>query len=240
MGLLHSNLTHGDNSARANDALRDHMPSWEALGLMSPDLDARKRMLSELSEDSPAGKSRRAKFRSAMEQITHEYSGLGMEMNHRYNSGAVFQKDEGAWPPLPEDPIFHHEPLTYPGSRLPHAWLNTAVPGKKISTIDLAGHGKFTLFTGIGGQKWKDAAAVVGRNLSVPIAVYSIGYSLDYEDIYFDWEKLRQVEENGCVLVRPDRFVAWRNKTLHQDCEKQLTEVMKVILFRQTVPQSSN
>jgi hypothetical protein len=87
MGLLHSNLTHGDNSARANDALRDHMPSWEALGLMSPDLDARKRMLSELSEDSPAGKSRRAKFRSAMEQITHEYSGLGMEMNHRYNSG---------------------------------------------------------------------------------------------------------------------------------------------------------
>lgn len=208
------------------------MPLWEALGLMSADLDERKRMLSELSEDSSAGQSRRAKFRSAIEQITHEYSGLGMEMNHRYNSGAVFQKDEGPWPPLPKDSIFYHQTMTYPGSRLPHAWLTTAIPGKKISTIDLAGHGKFTLFTGIGGRKWKDAAEVVDRNLGVPIQVYSIGYGQDYEAMYFDWEKLRDVEENGCVLVRPDRFVTWRSATLPEDYGNKLLEVMKVILFR--------
>jgi hypothetical protein len=49
-------------------------------------------MLSELSQDSPTGQSRRAKFHSAIEQIAHKYSGLGMEMNQRYHSGAVFQK----------------------------------------------------------------------------------------------------------------------------------------------------
>jgi hypothetical protein len=221
-----------DDFSRANNALRDHMPSWEALGLMSADLGERKRMFSELSEDSPAGQSRRAKFRSAIEQITHEYSGLGMEMNHRYNSGAVFQKDEGPWPPLPEDSIFYHHPLTYPGSRLPHAWLNTAVPSKKKSTIDLAGHGKFTLFTGIGGWKWKDAAESVERSLGVPMVAYSIGYGQDYEAMYFDWERLRQVEEDGCVLVRPDRFVAWRSAILPEDCGNKLLEVMKAILFR--------
>ena len=208
------------------------MPSWEALGLMSPDLEERKKMLSELSEDSPAGQSRRVKFRSAIEQIAHEYSGLGMEMNHRYHSGAVFQDDEGAWPPLPDNPIFYHEPITFPGSRLPHAWLNTAVPGKKLSTIDLAGHGKFTLFTGIGGQKWRDAAGIVENILGVPIMVYSIGFGQDYEAMYFDWERLRQVDENGCVLVRPDRFVAWRSVNLPEGCEDKLTEVMKKILFR--------
>jgi hypothetical protein len=165
-------------------------------------------MLSELSQDSPTGQSRRAKFRSAIEQIAHKYSGLGMEMNQRYHSGAVFQNDEVPWPPLPENPIFHHEPITYPGSRLPHAWLNTAVPGKKLSTIDLAGHGNFTLFIGIGGQKWRDAAKITESTLRVPIVVYSIGFGQDYEAMYFDWERLRQVDENGCVLVRPDRFVA--------------------------------
>lgn len=219
-------------SARANDALRDHMPSWEALGLMSTDLEERKKIIAELSQDSAAGRVRRSKFRSAIEKISHEYSGLGMEMNQRYNSEGVFQKDEGAWPPLSEDPIFYYNPITYPGARLPHAWLNTAVPGKKISTIDLAGHGKFTLFTGIGGQKWRDAAKMVESVLGVPIAVYCIGYGQDYESMYFDWDRLREVEENGCVLTRPDRFVAWRSMTMPEGCEEMLMEVMEKILFR--------
>jgi hypothetical protein len=217
---------------RANDALRDHMPSWEALGLMSADLEERKKMLAELSEDSAAGSARRLKFRSAIENIAHEFSGLGMEMNQRYNSGGVFQKDEGARPPLPEDPIFYHNPITYPGARLPHAWLNTAIPGKKISTLDLAGHGKFTLFTGIGGQKWRDAAKMVEGALGVPIVVYSIGYGQEYESMYFDWDRLREVEENGCVLTRPDRVVAWRSTSLAEGYEIKLMDVMGKILFR--------
>lgn len=199
---------------------------------MSPDLDERKKILAELSEDSAAGKARRYKFRAAIETLSHEFSGLGMEMNQRYNSEAVFQKDEGAWPPLSEDPIFYHNPITYPGARLPHAWLNTAVPSKKISTIDLAGQGKFTLFTGIGGHKWRDAAKTAEGVLGVPIAVYSIGYGQEYESVYFDWDRLREVEENGCVLTRPDRFVAWRSITMPEGCEEKLMVVMKKILFR--------
>ncbi len=45
-------------------------------------------------------------------------------------------------------------------------------------------------------------------------------------------ERRREVEEDGCVLVRPDRFVAWRSMELADDCESKLKEVMKAVLGR--------
>ena len=62
------------------------------------------------------------------------------------------------------------------------------------------------------------------------IVSYSIGWKQDYEDVYFDWAKKREVEEDGCVLVRPDRFVAWRSVDMIEDTKKKLEEVMRSIL----------
>jgi len=39
---------------------------------------------------------------------------------------------------------------TYPGSRLPHAWLDLPRRRKAISTHDLAGKGAFCIFVGVG------------------------------------------------------------------------------------------
>jgi hypothetical protein len=133
-------------------------------------------------------------------------------MNQRYINplAAVYVDDEELMSPpgFARDPVLYYQPSTYPGCRVPHAWLNTIVPAKRISTIDLTGHGKFTLLTGTGGRKaWAQAAAKVMENLQIPIVVYSIGYLEDYEDVYLDWTRLREVEENGAVLVRPDRVV---------------------------------
>src|SRR5699024_12013042 len=69
--------------------------------------------------------------------------------------------------PLPDDPIKVHQITTYPGKRLPHCWLNSRSPGNRYSTIDLAGHGRFTLLTGPGGQKWKEAARAVSESVGV-------------------------------------------------------------------------
>jgi hypothetical protein len=68
--------------------------------------------------------------------------------------------------------------------------------------------------------------------LGVPIVVYSIGYGQEYESMYFDWDRLREVEENGCVLTRPDRVVAWRSTSLAEGYEIKLMDVMGKILFR--------
>ena len=115
--------------------------------------------------------------------------------------------------PAKEDSVLYYVPNTYPGSRLPHEWLNRAVPVTPISTIDLAGKGAWTIITGIGGDGWKSAAVTVVQELGVEIKEHRVGFGQDWEDVYHDWERVRGVEESGCVLVRLDRFVAWRTAT---------------------------
>lgn len=96
--------------------------------------------------------------------------------------------------------------------------------------MDLAGQGRFCVHTGIGGEVWKDAAVAVGKKLGMEIAAYSIGFRQDYEDPLYEWEELREVEEDGCVLVRPDRFVAWRSKAMVPGCEEKLHKVFQHVL----------
>lgn len=188
--------------------------------------------MDELKEDSPAGRDRRQRLQEGIKATTTEFHALGIEMNQRYESNAVYKSDQGPQPKFQRDELLYHQRETYPGSRLPHVWLREAVPTKFISTIDLAGKRRFSLFTGIGGARWKEAAKKVSETLGVEIATFSIGFRQQYEDTYYDWAKLRGIEESGCVLVRPDRFVAWRSNTVIDDCDGQLELVMKTILSR--------
>ncbi|CAI4218722.1 unnamed protein product [Parascedosporium putredinis] len=205
--------------SRANQAFRDHFHRAARSHARRPE--------------------RRRQFREAIERTSHEFHGLGVEMNQHYAGAAVYDADEPQPWALPgraaENPVLYHEPNTYPGSRLPHVWLNRSVPEAPTSTIDLAGHGRFVLFTGIGGEAWKEAAQKVAAELGVPLDAHSVGFRQDWEDFYFAWEKVRGVEESGAVLVRPDRFVAWRaNEVLAgvDECATKLSGVLKSVLGR--------
>lgn len=217
-------------SHRANQAFLENHAVWGALGMLEPDVTERRRLLSQLSEDSPAGIAARAALKAAVEVSAHEYHGLGIEMNQHYVSSAVVTSAEGPRPPFEKDEVLYYEQSTYPGSRLPHVWLNTSVPGKPVSTIDLAGRGKFMLLTGIGGGRWKDAASVVTEELGLEIGVHVIGFRQEYHDMYSDWATLRGVEESGCVLVRPDRFVGWRCQTMQSDSTILLRDAVRGML----------
>jgi hypothetical protein len=197
---------------------------------MEPSLEQRKQALADLQDASPAGKARRTKLHAALVDMDYEEHGLGIEMNQRYISSAVYHADQGPPPPFEKDPLKHYHPTTYPGARVPHAWFNKAVPTRLVSTIDLAGKGAFTLFTGIGGQPWKDAALALSAELGVPMKAYVIGFRQDYEDTYYTWQRLRGVEESGCVLVRPDTFVAWRCPEVEDNCVSRLRKVMRSVL----------
>lgn len=206
------------------------MNIWKILGNLEPDVATRMKANNEFSEDSQEGRKRRAQLKTALEVMDTEEHGLGIEMNQRYTSTAVHKADQGEFPIFTTDPLQYYHATTYPGARLPHVWVNRAIPRKRISTIDLAGKGKFALFTGIGGQKWKAAAEEVASKLHVPIAAYAIGYGQDYEDVYLDWARIRDVDETGCILVRPDYFVAWRSQQWEEDSASKLESVFKGIL----------
>ena len=51
-------------------------------------------------------------------------------------------------------------------------------------------------------------------------------------DTYDDWALLSEVDESGCVLVRPDVHVGWRSKALPADPAASLGEAMAQILGR--------
>lgn len=225
---------------RANDGFREHFHVWEALGILLPDVKERRRLLEELQSAGPVGEKRRAALQAATLNTCHEFHGLGIEMNQLYTGPAVYTADEEEafrlQGPAAQDPILYYMRSTYPGHRLPHAWLNKRSPAHApISTIDLVGKGCFTLLTGIGGQAWRRAAETVARRLGhgLRINVFSLGYGQEWEDVYYDWSRVRDVDDAGAVLVRPDRFIAWRSRRMlssEEACEEKLLKVMQSLL----------
>ncbi|KAG0649402.1 2,4-dichlorophenol hydroxylase [Hyphodiscus hymeniophilus] len=190
-----------DVITQANRSLRNHRKIWEILGVTEAEVAVRKAAVAELSADTPEGLARRERLQAALKAMDREEHGLGIEMNQRYNSSAIYKSDQGAPPTFTTDEFEHYHPTTYPGARLPHVWLNHATPATHISTIDLAGKGNFCLLTGIGGHGWKLAAKELSTKLGVPIAAYSIGFRQDYEDVYRDWAQIRVWEYSGAARL---------------------------------------
>ncbi|WP_367403837.1 hypothetical protein [Kocuria marina] len=126
------------------------------------------------------------------------------------------------------DAELYYRPTTRPGSRLPHAWLGLADPREPtVSTHDICGHGRFTVLTGINGAKWADAAKRVAEELGIPLTAHVIGPEQEYEDLYGDWAGLREVADDGMVLVRPDNHVAYRSHGMVEDPAAMLTETLR-------------
>lgn len=183
-----------------------------------------------MTANATAGRKRRKDFIAAIQGTRYECQGLGIEMNQRYQSNAVYQADQGEVPAFIGHPVLDHSKSTFPGSRVPHVWLNHRIPDKPIPIMDLVGKGRFTILTGIGGEAWKDAGHAVSEALNVPIATFSIGFRQDYEDVYFEWDAIREIEEDGCILVRPDRFIAWRSMEMIDKPQNMLLKVMRQLL----------
>ncbi|KAI1292441.1 FAD binding domain-containing protein [Xylaria venustula] len=219
---------------RANKTGGIHAQLFALMGVFEPDLAKKRKILDRLEEDTEEGTDARAEFQRIIENLDSERHGFGVEMNQLYQSQAVWSDDEPNPPPGysdPEESDLHYLESTYPGFRLPHAWLQATKAGPSdplISTHDLAGKGNFTILTGIGGKsKWSHRVDNVRKDLSVDIKVYSIGE--DYRDVFYDWSKKRGISEKGAILVRPDRFVAWRSTGKEQDTEDGEDKLVKVL-----------
>ncbi|SFR29561.1 2,4-dichlorophenol 6-monooxygenase [Lentzea waywayandensis] len=216
---------------RANKSAREFGALFDALGLdasqSADEMDAR---IEERKDSSLAGAAKRAAVREAMELKNYEFNAHGVEMGQSYVSSAVVA-DGGERPEPSRDPELYYEPSTWPGARLPHAWVGDS--RSKLSTHDLVPYGQFTLLTGITGEAWADAAQKAADRLGVPLRTVVIGPGRAVTDLYFDWSRLSGVDEDGAVLVRPDKHVAWRGTSLPADPEAELMSVLTTILSRE-------
>lgn len=214
---------------RANQSIGEFGPIFDALGLtgsvdpvkMQQNMDAR-------VEGNAAAEKQRAALREAIAFKKYEFDCHGVEMNQRYTSGAVVT-DGQLEPPFSMDEELHYHPTTWPGARLPHVWVFTP-DGSKLSTLDLTGHGVFTVLTGIGGEAWDAAAQTVAGEMGMDIKVHLIGPRRAIQDHTGDWARASEVRDSGCVLVRPDHHVAWRIDEMVDDPAATLRRILTAIL----------
>lgn len=217
---------------RANRSMEDYPPIFDALGLIgaaSP--EAAKVALERRKENTPEAKDRRKRLYEAIRKKNYEYNTHGVELNNRYASTAVMP-DGTPEPAYERDPELYYHATTWPGARLPHVWVNLG--DRKVSTKDLVGQGRFTVLTGVGGEAWAEAARQAAEEFGLRIDCVTIGpEGCDAYDIFADWYYASEVEEDGCVLVRPDSYVGWRSKEMPDDAAGTLRGAMARILSRQ-------
>jgi len=215
---------------RANQSSREFVQFFEVLGLMDAETEEQMReQIEERKANTPRGKAKRHALVKAMELKNYEFNAHGVDMGQFYESTAIVS--DGTQRPQPaRDPELYYQASTVPGSHLPHVWVGDAL--MKLSTLDLAPYGRFTLITGIAGEAWTDAAAKVGKDLGVPLETVIIGPGRKVTDIYYDWARIREVDEDGVLLVRPDKHIGWRSMTLPDDPERALREALESLLSR--------
>lgn len=216
---------------RANQSIAEFGPIFEALGMTGgTEIEQIKANMDARCDTTPDAEAQRDALNAAIAFKKYEFDAHGVEMNQRYTSNATVT-DGQIEPDFALDADLHYQPTTWPGARIPHAWLFDAA-GAKHSTLDLAGGGAFTIFTGLGGRAWVDAAKVVSEKLGIKIRAHVIGPRQEYVDHTGDWARAREVGDAGCILTRPDQHVCWRNEGARGDPTLELTRVMTTILAR--------
>jgi 2,4-dichlorophenol 6-monooxygenase len=215
---------------RANKSSREFGQFFEVLGLTEAETEEEMReQIEERKANTARGRAKRAALVSAMELKNYEFNAHGVELGQFYQSAAIV--GDGTTRPEPaRDPELYYQASTVPGSHLPHAWVGDAA--NKVSTLDLAPYGAFTLLTGIAGEAWAEAADKVSRDLNVPIKTVIIGPGREVTDIYYDWARVREIDEDGALLVRPDKFIAWRSMSLPVAPDQALRNALTSLLSR--------
>lgn len=213
---------------RANQSRLDYAPLqavFRVEGAENPIAAGIERFRSPCAE----GQKARVAAEEALRLKQTEFSAQGVEMNQRYVSSAVIvDKEPEQWH---RDKERYLQATTRPGAKIPHAWL-VGKNGHRKSTLDVVGQGRFTLLTGLSGQVWVEAAKQGKWDF---LSVVVIG-SLDYQDPYCEWQRRREMDEDGVLLVRPDGVIAWRQlQAGHLSVEtayQRLQEVMSQVLAK--------
>lgn len=214
------------NVQRSVENALNHIVATQAAGITpgaDPETNWRqlRRLWSGLPEDAEHARA----VRRAVAGQSMEFNEHNIEYGYTYTSAAIVP--DGTPEPDNPDPIRLYQPCARPGHPLPHAWLEDD-HGQRLSTHDLAQPGRFLLIAGEDGHDWCAAAAKLADTW--PLDVVRVGHlDGDLLDPRSTWTRHRGHGPAGAVLVRPDRFVAWRAQQ-PTDAPAQLSHALQSIL----------
>jgi 2,4-dichlorophenol 6-monooxygenase len=163
---------------------------------------------------------RAARVQAAIDNQVEHFDTFGLDFGYSYEHGAIVS--DGTTHQEPANIVTDYVPCTRPGSRLPHAWVQKGEA--QISTLDLIDRRVPTLLTGEGGTAWRDAAEA----LSIPVTM--IGDHTAVRDPEGAWAAVREIADNGALLVRPDGHVGWRAMGPSADAATELRSALERIL----------
>ncbi|WP_281884994.1 FAD-dependent monooxygenase [Paenibacillus sp. YYML68] len=212
---------------RSNKSVREFRPIFEALNLdgrySTEDMQAG---IESLKGASRLAAETRARLRDAIRFKAYEFAALGVETNICYRSTAIV--GEGILQNAPNrDEDLYYFPSCIPGHKLPHGWM--VRDGHKVSTLDLVGGGLFTLLCWLQGEAWVQAARKLTTDTGIEIKIVQIGPGLSVQDAYGDLARLWESDEQECLLIRPDGYIAWagNNTANADDCLRE--HVLRVL-----------
>jgi len=186
--------------------------------------------LRRIWSDRPEDAEHRSAVLRAIRSQSMEFNEHNVEYGYAYESGAVVP--DGTPEPANPDEIRVYQPSTRPGAPLPHAWIDDE-DGARRPIKDLVVPGRFLLIAGEDGDAWIAAAREVADGAGLPLDAVRIGHvDGDLFDPRCTWLRHREISAAGAILVRPDRFVAWRSLGAADDPGAVLTAALSRILAR--------
>jgi len=215
---------------RANLSRDQFLPLFEALGVVGGDEEGITKALHAARQPDAEGAKKRRAIREAIELKHYEFNAHGVEHNQRYQSASVIP--DGTTETTHRDRELFGHPTSRPGAKLPHAWL-VDPNGRRISTLDLVGKGRFSVLTGLAGTPWADAADTLAQELG--LALRGVVIDRDAHDVYGEWSRRAEIDEEGVLLIRPDGYVAWRRPSGAADiteATRLLREALTAVLCR--------
>ena len=202
-----------------------------ALHINDPDMSTEEKweFLSRVWSGKPEDEPFARQVGEMMAVHSMEFHEQNIEYGYTYESSAVVP--DGTSPRHNPDPIRIYDMSTRPGHPLPHAWVESGQGGERVSTVNLVRPGRFLLIAGEEGGDWCRAAEQVSVELGVPVDAVRIGHaSGDLLDPRLTWTRLREHGPQGAILVRPDRFVAWRSPASSGECTGVLRDALASVL----------
>jgi 2,4-dichlorophenol 6-monooxygenase len=219
------------NAQRSLENAINHFAIGDLLGVShEQSQEANWASLRRMWSGRPEDAEHRSQVLRAMRMQSMEFNELNVEFGYAYESAAVVP--DGTAAPNAVDQVRVYEPSTRPGSPLPHAWIDDEDGGRR-PIKDLVSPGRLLLIAGEDGDAWCEAARELADETGIPLDAVRIGHiDGDLYDPRCTWARLRQIGPEGAILVRPDRFVAWRNAGAPDDAASELADALTQILAR--------